>query len=168
MNRVSFYINGFRVGWAGIFTGPATHAYLGFNNWKEKFLFIRSHIHCLGGTMFRASPAIGTFGENNTIMLYKYHLAKLKNMLFLQIKWADSSGRAYFAAYHTVEIAIVSMVIKAWLHKAFQAVFKECGLDHMSGACTYAEVTGRTGIVKVLMTQRAWWRYGEFPDNLLG
>jgi hypothetical protein len=123
--RVSFYVNGFGVCRAGVFAGTAAHTNIRIYNGQKKFLFVWAHIHSLGRTMFGTGTTICSFCKYNTIVLDKHYFSKLKHMLIFNIKRSDSTGRAYFATDYTVEIAIVRMIIKAWLHKSGKPVFNE-------------------------------------------
>src|SRR5690554_7899859 len=141
MLSVSVDINGAERGrnGTGVFAGATANANAFTHFRYHQSVFVGHHLHRLGGTVFRAGPAVRSVGVHNAIVLNKNCHAQLGPLLFLHRKWQNGTGGTGFGTFVAVEIAIAGFVI----HK---------GLQYVGGTGRYAEGAGRADLVEARYT----------------
>src|SRR5665647_451236 len=117
VNRVSVNKNSFeRLRRTGVLAGSAAYADVIIHFRDEKLAFVRLHVTCLCGAMFRAGPANGFLRFNYTIILDENGLAYPGQFFGLKHKGHDGAGWTNLCTESTFVIAEAFVKIHSWLH----------------------------------------------------
>jgi len=139
MNGIT--VNEYRLvgfGGAGIFTGPASDANIIFHLRDKEVSFKRNHMTSFGRAVLRTGAACSLLGTDNAVILNKYCLAQLCQLLGFHHQGHYGACGAHISAAVAVIDAEPAVEIHPGLHDTCKSILIYGWLDDTCGAYCYA------------------------------
>lgn len=128
---------------ADVFATAAAHADIGVYRRDGQPVFIRYHLHRLGGAVLGARPAARAFRVHYAEFRGKNYAPDLQTVFLFHGYRKQCAGRAYRRAYNAVEIAKPLFERHDWHHYPGDTVLRERRFQSPCRAFGYAQVAGR-------------------------